>query len=761
MRSWKPAIPALVPAAAVLGLWLIYDVSLGDALIFSGYQLAYLIVPGWLVYRAIVPRGGSVLRQFAIGWALGHVVEILAFIALGAIGLRELVWFFPLLVGGAALLVIHRRAETDEPAPPEPETSRAWAWGLAAICTLAAVYVAAAFFASTPFPGRAAIYFPDFVYHVSLAEEARNHWPITEPAAAGEDKPYHWFVHAHIGAASKITGIDVPVVFFRLYVMPLFMLFVTLVAVAGRTLTRSAWAGLIAAALAVFVGEIDLDHTESPLAVLPFLGTLFDSLVLSPSVLLAAVFLVPLFLLIGELLDPGLLRGRAALPLWILVALFAVGASDAKVSALPVVLGGLAIVLAWHLVRSRGIDRTAAIAAGVVAAVALGLYLIQYTGESGSLELHPFASIGIEMPAVRTLEQHMNGVLDWLPLSGTVVEAGGALFGFLALLGAVAAGIAWLLWLQRGALSPALGWLLAVFGAGLILTELLVQPGAPTGMYFLFHAYPAGCILAGYGLWLAGARYGPPIRERLPRFAPLALAWLVAFGLLMAAPTAFDLFEGDVKAVVHSYMLWYGGLAALLAALFAAARLLGAPNGPAALLVTGALVAAAAVGLPIDYEPQLRQDNDPNLTAAELPAKGVTPDKYEGLRWIADNTDEDDVLAVNNHWNDLTNVFPSYAYYSAFSGRRVYLEGWFYTAAAQEDVQAVQEGRLESLRGPARARRRRVRGGLRGDRRARGARRRLPRRRHRQRDRPPAPGSFWGAGVREPRDRGVRDRRGG
>ena len=68
------------------------------------------------------------------------------------------------------------------------------------------------------------------------------------------------------------------------------------------------------------------------------------------------------------------------------------------------------------------------------------------------------------------------------------------------------------------------------------------------------------------------------------------------------------------------------------------------------------------------------------------PRANVTPQLYEALRWIADETSTDSVLAVNNHWFNRQRLAPVAFDYSAFSERRGVLEGWAYAAARSRRV---------------------------------------------------------------------------
>jgi hypothetical protein len=62
--------------------------------------------------------------------------------------------------------------------------------------------------------------------------------------------------------------------------------------------------------------------------------------------------------------------------------------------------------------------------------------------------------------------------------------------------------------------------------------------------------------------------------------------------------------------------------------------------------------------------------------------RGVTSDLLEGLRWIRDNAEPDAIVAVNNPYLR-PGRDPRSFLVSAFAERRVFLEGWAYSAEAQ------------------------------------------------------------------------------
>lgn len=149
-------------------------------------------------------------------------------------------------------------------------------------------------------------------------------------------------MHIHLAAASQVTGLELPLVFFRLWIFPLVVLLVLQLVVAGQSLARSAYAGLIAACLVLLVGQLQLDTRDTLFALVPFLGVFFTYLTASPSFLFGLVVFVPLITLIGERIATR--EGPGHPGDWVLIAILAIGASDAKIVLLPLIAGGL---LAW------------------------------------------------------------------------------------------------------------------------------------------------------------------------------------------------------------------------------------------------------------------------------------------------------------------------------------------------------------------------------------------------------------------------------
>ncbi len=179
---------------------------------------------------------------------------------------------------------------------------------------------------------------------------------------------------------------------------------------------------------------------------------------------------------------------------------------------------------------------------------------------------------------------------------------------------------------------------------------------------------------------------------RTPRRRREHLA-LAVFGILFAASLLY------VPVVTLRWLSLdglrlYAAWCAYLALVFAAIAFVWwrspARRGAAVRLALAAALITGAVNIPLDLVPPLATAalNDvPPYNTGDL-----TPDLYRGLSWIRDNTREDDVLAVSAQHGALG--FPDNFYYSAFAERRVYLEGWLYTARSFEvGVEDVRAGK--------------------------------------------------------------------
>ncbi len=71
----------------------------------------------------------------------------------------------------------------------------------------------------------------------------------------------------------------------------------------------------------------------------------------------------------------------------------------------------------------------------------------------------------------------------------------------------------------------------------------------------------------------------------------------------------------------------------------------------------------------------------------------ITYKEYEGIKWIKDNTSEDSVILSDRYYisDNKVDKTARYFYYSTFSNRQFYLEGYFYFYAPEEYKETVEK----------------------------------------------------------------------
>ncbi len=665
--SWLPILAVLF---GLVALEVGYGAPFGDAILYLGYGLLFRVLPGWLLYRVLSSNPGGAVRQVALGWTLGSVLEVFAFMLAAWLGIRDLFVLFPLLVSVPAVVILLRRKRI--PGTPENETGPRFAWALATICVLAMGLLAVAYFPTVPNPGSGTFaYFRDYIWHLGFAGEIKHHWPPLDFNVSGEPFPYHYFVHVQMAASSQVTGIELPVVFFRLYNLPLMVLAVLLSATAGRSLGRNVWVGLLAACLVFFVGDLDM-LTGSGLNPAPFLGNFFIFLYTSPSFIFGLTLFLALVTLIGERLTD---TSRGLPGDWVLLAILIAGATNAKVAILPLVLCALALFGAWVWLRERRVPAPIGWIGAMIGIALAVTYFSQYAGHSSGLEIGSFDSF-FQMPAPEIIRVYLDANLPGIPLESAILRVGAVVFGLIGLLGAQLVAIGWLATGGRKfspGLSPA--WLVALLAGGILVLCFVFAGGLGNQLYFVAYATTAGWIAAAIGfraLWLAR-----PEHLNWTRLSLAGACWLLLLILIQRLPAGIDLFSGP-DAGSQTYLFLYVGLLVLLVLFSVVISRIATPAGwsvPAFLAC--ALAVVGLLGTLTSYvEPALDKSSTPE-GAATSPTS-LTPARYGALAWIRENTDQDAVIAINDE-------DPYNFNWATFAERRAFIQGWAYTREALDE----------------------------------------------------------------------------
>jgi hypothetical protein len=651
--------PALGVLACAGALWLLSGVSLRDIVLFVAYETVFVLGPGWIVYGILRPRAGT-LERLAFGWGLGYALEIGAFVLTASLGARSLLFGYPVVPG---LLGLWQRTRAQRPQMLGKELADPlWMSALAGIVAVALVLVSAALFPAHPLPGTVprVTYYLDIVFHISIAGEALHHWPLTDPVVSGQPLPYHTFVDMHMAAVAQVTGIKLPVVVFRLVLLPMVGLFIVQAAAAGVRLGGRRWIGPLAAAILLLVGEFDLDPRFNP-GIAPFDGLFFDGLWLSPSFLLGLLFFVPIIILLVELVAeverPSTWRD------WTLLACFMAGGAGAKVTIMPVVIGGLVL----FLVARRSFDRRGLVALLLSCVIFGASLLTMYRGSSTGLRFHFPATVGY---AVQLVEDQ----LRWLPhpLLSTVV----VVLGLLGLFVAPLCGLLWFVKAPRKRLSPSHALLLSIFAVSLV-PYLVNKEVTLNQLFFTEYGFVAAGLVSAIGIFCFWTRSDAGVRNGRVPVVLFAVAWpailffVVRLSLLVISSDKF------------LYLLWYGLAGSVLSALaIATRRAAPALRGLAVRLLLVGVLTAAALNIPLDLGQGLF-DAWRGSRSFYIRGTGLTSGLYQGLEWLRDRTTPDDVIAVSNYSVDPNKPAFDDLYYSAFAERRIFLEGWLYSIKEQ------------------------------------------------------------------------------
>jgi hypothetical protein len=634
-------------------------------------------LPGLVLVRAATGRPRRLLVDGSLGAAVGYVVEVFGYLAARAAGHPLALVAWPVLVIGLSLgwpwlrhRVWHR--STDEPAP-------AWfSWGLGGLAVASIAFLAVGGFATSPLsgPGATAPY-SDTPFHLALVGELKHHLPAVMPYVQGQPLAYHWFVHAHLAAASWVSGVEPVVLLTRTELLPLAVLAVLLVGVLGQRISGSPGVGLLAATIATLGGPVLAQRWSSA----PFgsIHLLVDSAWASPSQAYGAVIFLAVLVVATDVLRPPDRAGAGPI---VLLAVLIAGASGAKATVVPLLGCGLALVVAVGLLRrSWATVRPALLPLAATAAVFVVSVVVLFGGQTQGLTLKPLLTVA-QLPAARTLGA---GPIAGVPISALLALLVLTLISWLA----AAAGV--LALGRRLVLDPACLLLAGVGVAGLAATLLAVQPGV-SQVYFVRTAMPALAVLSGYGLVRLAGSAG--------RLIPAGLVGGAALALLMALagpahPRILSPQRTGWRPALLHLAAPYAALLAVLAVTLAAGVVLARRRGRSAAPVAAVVLAAVVgLGLPVPFWQGAVATADVLSGAAGRPVAGRPTMPSGGVtaaRWLRDNSGPDDLVATNAHcWSptelpgrtprcDVRNFW-----ISGYAERRVLVEGWAYTVRANE-----------------------------------------------------------------------------
>jgi hypothetical protein len=675
-----PWLPAAAVATVMVGLLGAANTPLWDICRYGAYVAYAVIVPGTLVYRALRRTPHTLIEDLAYGAVTGLVLEIAAWAVWSSVGARAWLWAWPLVVIAvfAAVPSLRRHWWVRDYRP----TPAGFAWATAAICGGFLGYLYVTFLHPNPIlpAGERQRIYVDLPYQLSLAAEAKHHFPPHVPQVAEEPLHYHYFAFAHQGAGSLISGVDLTSVVLRLDVPLLCLAAIVALAVTGWRVSGRPWVGVIAAGLTFTIGEFGFSDPVT----MPF-GTIATFIVWSSQSMTYSWLL--LIVLVGVLADrmgrpppaepeSPTATGAAAVPglgpgAWVLLALLALASVGSKATSVPVAAGALAFLAAVQLLRRRRVSRPVLIAL----AITIGAQLV------GNAVLFAFETHGM---AVRPFW----GPDKFLPPGGGALAVGGIALAFVANMMLRLAGLPVLVWLGgRGRKIGDVEVLLAG-GAltGVVAYLVFAHPG-DANQYFLRAGWMFGVIGSAWGAVLLADRArltgrapaAARARRSLAAAAVLCCAILIGLELAFAGPvTGRDRFA-PLDPIV-SWFLALFAITAIGAFLWQIARALTPTlrgRGPVVLLTLALL--AGAPGLVMESRIAHRHPNGGGYAPVVMPASRV-----EAARWLREHSTPAQVVATNAHCLAVVRgLCDSRTFWiSAYSERRVLVEGWIFAPRA-------------------------------------------------------------------------------
>ncbi len=655
----RAAAPALLVLAVVVVGWLVTGVGALDVIKFLAYDAGFVALPGIVLLWAIRGRRANLLVTFAIGWPLGQTLETLAFSGTALINARGLFLAYPVVVIVASALVIwarQRGAKRSDDVTHESEPSSAVLWTAAGVLAVGLIYLTLEFLPLAPLPGASvAQEYPDYPYFIGLITQAMHHWPPNAAGLSGVPLAYEWFVLFHIAAAGQVTHIPISTIGLRLDYIPTIVVVGCQLLAAGRYIGRSWWTGIGALMLLLLLAPPDFSSSYQASPDIVFVH-LWDSWTFP----FGLTFMLSLLYLIVERLRAPSSRTGDDLRAWTLIVLLLIGASGAKATILPDIMGGAAIYTVLHVLFRRGIPKAAVMIFVVTLIVFVPTYIIIYGGYTPGTKLQLLEWLTGSAPVVyANLIQHTLLRDIALPL---------AYFLGFCLVMAPLSGILYLFRRRHRAELTRFAFPLSMYAAG-VLIAATIHHSSGSELYFQDTGYVAAIIASAAGVRLAWLDLG----RALPFSRATVVAWFLVWLLVLIATVRITEHSVGTPAKI---MLRYAGVGALIVLFIIGGAVLTLsrrrPASGALALGLIPIIAASAITTPLVVYPNVQKvvNGEPVSTTQVI----LVPGMVSALNWLRNHTPINTVIAVNNHWTSPSRFSAKYYYYSAFSDRQFFIE---------------------------------------------------------------------------------------
>ncbi len=661
--SWPPII---LTAVAVFLLLLVYDVPALDLLAYAAYLLVGIAFPGVVGWRLLLHQmhtgdeePPTWFEDLSLGTIFGFGIQLPVYLLGVWIGFPLLIVVLPIAAAVVSLTWLGRSTWT---MPTRSLDYRA-SWALGATIVYGVAWLGRNAFAVRPLslPG----FRPpsiDELFHQALVAETAHRFPPQIPFLLNTRLDYHWFVHAQIATSDHATGIG-PIVMLR-EVMPAVVLGLAVLglgAVALR-LTGRPVAAVIAPALLV-AGAYQLigPHFATYLFTEPYMS---KRLVTSPSQPYGVMMSLPPLMLILEVLRPGRKPTRLT---WVALAISLFALSGAKATFTPIFLCGALAVWGLTLVFRRRLDKTLTALIGLLFVVLVFAQFVLFGGQRGGLVFDPFATVraalaanNIAVTPMTRLAMTLTLLVSWL------------LYGIGAL-GLLTSG-RWR--------DPRAGWLLLSIPVGIVVAFALFRSGL-SQLWFQRTVAELVVLLSAWGM--AYLLPQPLTRRHALRYGGAAAGTgLVAY--LIAA--YFESGREIVATATYRGLGYTVMFPVLIAAVYLIVRLVVRPDVK---LRAAALVTAVSVflglGLMNVYSFAYDTVSQRAIPEPDYPPL-FAPGGVQAAEYIAQHSGIHDIVATNVHClrpPGVPKCDNRNFWISAYTERRVVIEGWGYTAETNDN----------------------------------------------------------------------------
>lgn len=675
--SWVP----MGATAAVFLVLLGQDVPVVDLGMFVAYVALTVALPGVFAWRLLLrhlhtdtDEPPTWFEDLSLGTIFGFGVQLPLYLLGVWVGFPPIVWVLPIVVLALGTRGIGRMVW----ALPTRSANPALSWGLAVVIGYGLLWLRHRFSVSGQLslpanrpPGL------DETFHVALVGELSHRFPPEIPYLLGTRLDYHWFVHAQIAAGRWATGVDAQALLRQLMPATLLTLTVLGLGAVALRLTGRPVAAFIAPALLV-AGAFHLfgpDYIRGSVTE-PFL---IGRYITSPSQSYGVMMSMPALMLILEVLRPD---RRATKMTWLTLAAALLALSGSKATFLPIFLCGAIAVWALQLLWQRSIDRRATLLVVLLALVTVFAQQVLFGGQTGGMAVDFFGTVEVTLRA-QGLQQTV--------VSSTLMTAA-LLVGWL-LYGVGVVGLA----LERRWRDPRAIWMLVCIPAGITVAFVFFR----IGLSQLWFQRSVAELVALVSAWGAAWLLPNPLPQRtaLRLLAVACAAGLGAFAVSVGVEAAND---GASTATLGSLLLTTLAPLVVVGGYVLVRLRLGGVGGHRRPGPTVCLALLLGLGLTNVFA-FFTTDTSTPRPLAKVPVL-FAAGGAKAAEYIEAHSDPDDVVATNMHCRlpDARRCDNRHFWLSAFSQRRVVIEGWGYTAATNENFVSGQRNRTISAPFPER-----------------------------------------------------------